>query len=184
MADISATFHEGEEKKIASWKFWAIFPGLCLTTILIALESTILATALPTIVSELHSSSLSVWAINAYTLTFTAVQPLFGQCADFFGRKPTLMTALSLFLVGSGVCGAAKNTAMLVAGRAVQGLGGGGLSILPALVVCDLVALKERAKYQIIILGSFSLGMFVGPVGEQAISICRSPSETALHPSR
>ncbi|CAG8974267.1 hypothetical protein HYALB_00008962 [Hymenoscyphus albidus] len=145
-------------------RFWAIFPGLCLTAILTSLESTILATALPTIVSDLHASTLSVWAINAYTLTYTAVQPLFGQTADLFGRKSSIVTSLALFLIGSGVCGTANNVATLVAGRAIQGLGGGGISILPPMVVSDLVPLRERPKYSAVILGATAMGTFLGPI--------------------
>lgn len=145
-------------------RFWALFPGLCLTTILTALESTILATALPTIVNDLHASTSSVWAINAYTLTYTAVQPLFGQAADLFGRKASIMMALSLFLIGCSICGAANNVAMLVAGRSIQGLGGGGISILPPMVISDLVPQRSRPKYNAIVMGAFAIGTFLGPL--------------------
>lgn len=151
-------------KKHDRRRFWAVFPGLCLTTILTAIESTILATALPTIASDLHASTLSVWGINAYTLTYTAVQPLFGQVADLFGRKASIMMALSLFLIGCGICGAANSIAMLVAGRAIQGLGGGGISILPPMVICDLVDQRNRPKYNAIVMGAFAIGTFLGPL--------------------
>ncbi|CAG8956362.1 hypothetical protein HYFRA_00003744 [Hymenoscyphus fraxineus] len=146
------------------WRFWAVFPGLCLASFLCALDSTILSTVLPTIVMELKSSWKSVWMINSYTLTFTAVQPIYGQSADLFGRKICIVTAILLFIIGSGICGGAKNTDMLIAGRAVQGLGGGGLSILPAMVVCDLVPLRERQQYTGIVYGAFAVGTFIGPV--------------------
>ncbi|KUJ12567.1 major facilitator superfamily protein [Mollisia scopiformis] len=146
------------------WRFWAIFPGLCVTSILCALDSTILSTVLPTITSDLHSSSEYVWIINAYTLTFTAIQPLYGQVADIFGRKAAIVVAISLFLLGSGICGGAQSTDMLIGGRAIQGLGGGGLSILPAMVVCDLVPLRERQKYTGLVYGAFAIGTFIGPV--------------------
>lgn len=155
---------EHAKKVTYGWRFWAIFPGLCLVSILTALDSTILSTALPTIVRELQSSSLYVWTINAYTLSLTAVQPVFGQAADIFGRKVAIVAAIALFLLGSGICGGAKSTAMLVGGRAVQGLGGGGLSILPAMIVCDLVPLRERQKYTAFIYAAFAIGTFIGPV--------------------
>ena len=100
----------------------------------------------------------------AYTLTFTAIQPFYGQAADFFGRKVVLAASIIMFLLGSGLCGGAFGTQMLIAGRAVQGLGGGGLSILPAMVVCDLVPLRERQKYIGIIYGAFAIGTFIGPI--------------------
>jgi len=148
----------------SGWRFWAVFPGLCLTSILCALDSTILSIALPTIAADLHSSSLFVWIINGYTLTFTAIQPLYGQAADIFGRKKTLLVAIVLFMLGSGICGGANYVGMLIVGRAVQGLGGGGLSILPAMVVSDMVPLRERQKYTGIVYGAFAIGTFIGPV--------------------
>ena len=146
------------------WRFWAVFPGLCLVTILSALDATVLSTALPTIVRELQSSSLYVWTINAYTLASTAVQPLYGQAANIFGRKIVITTAIILFLAGSGICGGAHNTAMLVGGRAVQGIGGGGISILPATIICDLVPLRERQTYTAVIYAAFAVGTSIGPV--------------------
>ncbi|TGO34060.1 hypothetical protein BHYA_0214g00110 [Botrytis hyacinthi] len=146
------------------WQFWAIFPGLCLASVLCALDSTILSTALPTITADLNSSSSYVWIINAYTVTFTAIQPFYGQFADIFGRKSATIIAICFFLLGGGICAGAGHTSMLISGRAVQGLGGGGLSILPAMVVCDLVSLRERQKYTGLIYGAFAIGTFIGPV--------------------
>ncbi|KAF4635954.1 hypothetical protein G7Y89_g2121 [Cudoniella acicularis] len=140
------------------------FPGLCITSLFYALDSTILSTALPTIAADLNSSSLYIWIVNAYIITFTAVQQLYGQCAHIFGRKKSLLVAISLFLLGSGICGGAHNTNMVIGGRAVQGLGGGGLSIIPGMVVCDVVPLRERAKHTGVVYGAFALGTFIGPV--------------------
>ena len=156
--------NEQNASEARDWRFWAIFPGLCLTSVLTALDSTVLSTALPTIVGELHSASLYVWTINAYTLTFTAAQPFYGQVANLFGCKATLSAAIAAFMFGSIICGVAKDTATLIAGRAVQGIGGGGLSILLAMVVCDLVPLRDRQKYTGLIYGAFAIGTFIGPV--------------------
>ncbi|ESZ99146.1 major facilitator transporter [Sclerotinia borealis F-4128] len=145
------------------WKFWAIFPGLCLASTLCALDSTILSTALPTITASLDSSSNYICIINAYTLTFTAIQPFCGQIADILGRKHATIIAICIFLLGSGICAGANETSMLIGGRAVQGLGGGGLSILPAMVVCDLVSLRERQKYTGLIYRPFAIGTFIEP---------------------
>ncbi|KAF7912937.1 uncharacterized protein EAF01_001958 [Botrytis porri] len=92
---------EPNSTKRHGWQFWAIFPGLCLASVLCALDSTILSTALPTITSNLNSSSSYVWVINAYTVTFTAIQPFYGQFADIFGRKVPLLLgfmALPLYM--------------------------------------------------------------------------------------
>ncbi|KAF7895300.1 hypothetical protein EAF00_007114 [Botryotinia globosa] len=155
---------EPNPTKRHGWQFWAIFPGLCLASVLCALDSTILSTALPTITADLNSSSSYVWIINAYTVTFTAIQPFYGQFTDIFGRKSATIVAICFFLLGSGICAGAGHTSMLISRRAVQGLGGGGLSILPAMVVCDLVSLRERQKYTGLIYGAFAIGTFIGPV--------------------
>ncbi|TGO48214.1 hypothetical protein BCON_0247g00080 [Botryotinia convoluta] len=146
---------EPNPTKRHGWQFWAIFPGLCLASVLCALDSTILSTALPTITADLNSSSSYIWIINAYTVTFTAIQPFYGQFADIFGRKSATIIAICFFLLGSGICAGAGHTSMLISGRAVQGLGGGGLSILPAMV---------RQKYTGLIYGAFAIGTFIGPV--------------------
>ncbi|KAI9667764.1 MAG: hypothetical protein M1821_000581 [Bathelium mastoideum] len=156
--------NKNDASQARGWRFWTIFPGLCLTSVLTALDSTILSTALPTIVGELHSASSYVWTINAYTLTFTAAQPFYGQFTNLFGRKAALSVAIAVFMLGSIICGVAKDTTTLIAGRAVQGIGAGGLSILPAMVVCDLVPLRERQKYTGFIYGAFAIGTFIGPV--------------------
>lgn len=93
-----------------------------------------------------------------------AVQPLYGQAADIFGRKATHIAAIVLFLIGSCICGLAKRTAVLVVGRTIQGVGGGGLSIMPSMIISDLVPLRERQKYTGIIYGTFAIGTFIGPV--------------------
>ncbi|TGO47499.1 hypothetical protein BOTNAR_0522g00020 [Botryotinia narcissicola] len=155
---------EPNPTKRHGWQFWGIFPGFCLASVLCALDSTILSTALPTITAELKSLSSYVWIINAYTVTFTAIQPFYGQFADIFGRKIATIIAIYFFLLGSGICARAGHTSMLISGRAVQGPGGGGLSILPAMVVCDLVSLRDRQNYTGLIYGAFAIGTFIGPV--------------------
>ncbi|KAF5015620.1 hypothetical protein F66182_12984 [Fusarium sp. NRRL 66182] len=93
-----------------------------------------------------------------------AVQPLYGQASDIFGRRIPLIASIAMFTLGSGLCGGASNTAMLIAGRAVQGLGGGGLFVMVDIIVADLVPLRERQKYMSMIMGTFALGTFVGPI--------------------
>jgi EmrB/QacA subfamily drug resistance transporter len=146
------------------WQFWAVFPGLCFCSFLTAFDASVIFTALPTIVNDLHSGELYIWTINAYTLAMTALQPLYGQIADIFGRRATLVVAITLFLIGSLVCALSTSTITLVVGRAVQGMGGGGLSILPGMIICDLVPLRERQKYTSIIYGAFAIGTFIGPI--------------------
>ncbi|KAL8874987.1 MAG: hypothetical protein Q9198_006592 [Flavoplaca austrocitrina] len=105
-------------------RFWAIILALAVTGLLTALEATITSTALPTIIEALGGASLYVWVINLYFLTMTAFQPLFGQLANVFGRRYPLIFATAIFTFGSGICGGANNIAMMIAGRALQGIGG------------------------------------------------------------
>jgi MFS family permease len=92
-----------------------------------------------------------------------AVQPLFGQLSDIFGRRWPMITAVSLLILGSAISGAATSGSMLIAGRSVQGIGGGGIGLLIELVICDLVPLRERSKFLAIVMMTFSLGTSLGP---------------------
>jgi hypothetical protein len=95
-------------KKGYGWRFWAIFPGLCIGGLLSALDTTILSTVLPTISHDLDSQLLYVWAINGYFVSQTAVQPLYGQVANIFGRRWPMVFSVALFALGSGLCGGAS----------------------------------------------------------------------------
>lgn len=107
--------------------FWIILVSLCAATLLVALDLSIISTALPTIAADLGSQDLYVWVANAYILSSTAVQPMYGQMANIFGRRSLTLFAIAAFALGSGVAGGATSTGMLIAGRTVQGLGGGGI---------------------------------------------------------
>ena len=107
-----------------------IFGGLMLVLLLAALDQTIVATALPTIVGDLGGLSHLAWVTSAYLLAQTAVTPLYGKLGDLYGRKRVLQSAVVLFLFGSALCGLAQTMTELIAFRAVQGLGGGGLIVL------------------------------------------------------
>lgn len=146
------------------WQFWAVFPGLCFASFLTAFDASVVFTALPTMVEQLQAAKNYVWIINAYTLAMTVGQPLYGQVANILGRKWTMIGATILFLIGSLFCGLAKSTAVLILGRAIQGTGGGGLSVLPGMIICDIVPLRERQKYTGITYGAFAIGTFMGPV--------------------
>jgi MFS family permease len=146
------------------WRFWAIFPALGVSAALTALDTTILSTALPTVVDALGADALSIWLLNAYTLPMTAVQPVYGQAANIFGRKPTILVAIALFCAGSGICAAAHTTAVMIAGRVVQGLGAGGVSVLPSMIIGDLVPLRQRPKFQGFVYVAFAVGTDLGPV--------------------
>lgn len=126
--------------------FWFIFVSICVALFLSALELTAVSTALPTIAHELHANDF-VWVGSAYALSSTAFQPMSGGLAQIFGRRPALLSCLALFALGSGICGGASSMPMLIGGRTVQGLGGGGIQSLSAIVLADMVTLQERGMY-------------------------------------
>ncbi|KAH8669583.1 major facilitator superfamily domain-containing protein [Tricladium varicosporioides] len=156
---------DGTETKdfSADWRFWIIFVALAFTSLLTAIEATVTSTALPTIAQVLNAQEVYVWFVNSFFLTCTIVQPLYGQFANIFGRRWPILFAISTFALGSGLCGGAKSSAMLIAGRAIQGLGLGGVNVMIDCVVCDLVPLRNRPNFMALIYVVFSIGTSVGP---------------------
>ncbi|KAJ0365393.1 hypothetical protein COL26b_012073 [Colletotrichum chrysophilum] len=150
--------------KTQGWRFWAVFQGLCLAMLLTGLDASILATSLPTIVSDLHGGALYIWTMNGYFLTTAVVQPLMGQAADIFGRRIPMLVALSLFTLGSGLCGGSTSLPMLIAARLIQGFGGGGLFVMTNTIIADLTPLRDRMKYVSLVMIFFTLGSFLGPI--------------------
>jgi EmrB/QacA subfamily drug resistance transporter len=142
----------------------AIFSGLMLVLLLAALDQTIVATALPTIVGELGGLEHLAWVTSAYLLAQTAVTPLYGKLGDLYGRKRILQSAVVLFLAGSVLCGLAADMTQLIAFRAVQGLGGGGLIVLTQAVVGDVVPPRERGRYQGLFGAVFGVSSVAGPL--------------------
>ncbi|QGZ48732.1 DHA2 family efflux MFS transporter permease subunit [Streptomyces sp. QHH-9511] len=138
--------------------------ALLLGMLLAALDQTIVSTALPTIVSELGGMEHLSWVVTAYMLAATAATPLWGKLGDQYGRKKLFQTAIVLFLIGSALCGIAQNMPQLIAFRAVQGLGGGGLMVLSMAIVGDLVSPRERGRYQGLFGAVFGATSVLGPL--------------------
>ncbi|KAK8047156.1 hypothetical protein PG996_015220 [Apiospora saccharicola] len=157
------TASPGPSKGGYSWQFWVIFLALAITSLLVSVESTVVSTALPSISGYLDAGENYVWFVNAYFLTSTACLPLFGQLADMFGRRGLTLCIVAIFGVGSGICGGASSTAMLIGGRAVQGIGGGGVNLMVQMIVCDLVPLRDRGRFMGVILAVFAVGTSIGP---------------------
>ncbi|HKS89807.1 MAG TPA: MDR family MFS transporter, partial [Stellaceae bacterium] len=141
-----------------------VFGALMLVMLLASLDQTIVATALPTIVGELGGLAHLSWIVTAYLLATTVVTPLYGKLGDLFGRKIVLQSAVLLFLLGSALCGISNSMGELIAFRALQGLGGGGLMVTTMAAVGDIVSPRERGRYQGIFGGVFGFSTVVGPL--------------------
>jgi EmrB/QacA subfamily drug resistance transporter len=141
-----------------------VLGALMLGMLLAALDQTIVATALPTIVGDLGGLNHLSWVVTAYLLTSTAVTPLWGKLSDLYGRRGTFQAAIVIFLVGSMLSGLSQNMVELIAFRAVQGLGGGGLMALALAIVGDLVSPRERGRYQGWFGAVFALASVGGPL--------------------
>ncbi|TDQ46912.1 MDR family MFS transporter [Actinorugispora endophytica] len=141
-----------------------VFVGLMLTMLLSALDQTIVGTALPTIVGELHGLEQLSWVITAYMLAVTIGMPIYGKAGDLFGRKSVFMFAIVVFLVGSVLSGIAQDMTQLILFRAVQGIGGGGLMIGAQAIIADIVSARERGRYMGLIGAVFGLSSVAGPL--------------------
>ncbi|MED7822183.1 MFS transporter [Streptomyces chiangmaiensis] len=138
--------------------------ALLLGMLLAALDQTIVSTALPTIVSDLGGLEHLSWVVTAYLLASTAATPLWGKLGDQYGRKKLFQAAIVIFLIGSALCGMAQNMLELIAFRAVQGLGGGGLIVLSMAIVGDIVPPRERGRYQGLFGAVFGTTSVLGPL--------------------
>ena len=144
--------------------FRQIFPGVMVAMFLAAADQTILASALPTIASHLGGFEYVSWVVVAYLLAATIAAPLYGHLGDRFGRKPMLMVALGVFTLASALCAAAPTLPTLIAARAVQGLGGGGLMTLAQAVIGEHVPPRDRGRFQGYFAAVFALASTSGPI--------------------
>ena len=147
-------------KRELYWVFSALMLGLFLS----ALDSTIVSTALPTIVGDLHGANHLSWVVVAYLLASTVTTPLWGKLGDLHGRKIYFQAAIVLFLAGSMLCGISTNMIELIIFRAVQGLGGGGLLVGAQAVIADIVAPRDRGRYSGLFGAVFGASTVLGPL--------------------
>ncbi|KAJ2715532.1 hypothetical protein H4R19_001155 [Coemansia spiralis] len=142
----------------------AVFAALSLSMLLASLDLTIVTTAIPKISAEFDALSDATWIATAYMLTTTVLQPLYGRLSDTFGRTPTLVAAILLFMSGSAACGWAPSLGVLIFGRALQGVGGAGLLALVFIVVSDLTSEDERPAYMGVLGAVWSVASVIGPL--------------------
>lgn len=141
-----------------------IIIGLLLAIFLSAVDGTIVSTALPTIVGDLGGLDQLTWVVTSYFVTSTVVALLFGKVSDIYGRRPVFMVSIGLFLVASALAGLSQSMGQLVAFRALQGIGGGGLQALAFIILGDILSPRERGRYMGAFTGTFALSGLVGPL--------------------
>ncbi len=153
-----------ETRQFTHRQIQVIYSGLMLGILLAALDQTIVATALPTIVGELGGLAHLSWVVTAYLLSSTASVPLYGKISDLYGRRTMFRFAIITFLVGSVLAGLAQDMLQLILARGIQGVGGGGLIAMSMTIIGDVVSPRERGRYQGYIGGVFALASVAGPL--------------------
>ncbi|MBN9416220.1 MAG: MFS transporter [Candidatus Eremiobacteraeota bacterium] len=141
-----------------------VFPALMLALSLAALDQNIVGTALPLIVSDLGGLSHISWVVTAFLLASTATTPLYGKLSDLFGRRPLFLAAITIFLIGSALCGLSRTMLQLIVFRGIQGLGAGGLMTLAQTTIADLIPPRERGRYQGVFGAVFAACSVAGPL--------------------
>lgn len=150
--------------QLSKVKLIMVIIGLSLGFFVATLDQTIVATALPTISSDFNALDHITWVATSYLLTTTALQPTYGKISDIFGRKATFLFAITLFEIGSLLCGLSSNMVSLIIFRAMAGLGGGGIIPLVLIIVSDIVPPQDRGKYQGLVGGTYGISSVVGPL--------------------
>ncbi|KAM3075389.1 hypothetical protein ACMFMF_006064 [Clarireedia jacksonii] len=152
-----------EQKK--GWRFLGTFACLAVLNFVCAIDATILSVALPTIATDIHATAIQAfWCGTSFLLCSTVFQPTWASFSHIFGRKSVLLTALLLFSIGTIIASVAKDITLLLVGRCIQGIGGGGLVGLTYVILADMVTLRERGKWMSIISLQWAIGSVIGPV--------------------
>lgn len=177
MASPSQPVPESAPPTLKTSRTAVIMLSLSASVFVSALDITIISTASPAIASHFHSASGYTWIGSAYTLANTATMPTWGKISDIWGRKPLLLAGLLVFFVGSVICSVADSISLLLAGRAIQGVGSAGLNILVNICVSDLFALRDRGLYFGLLSVVWAFASGVGPVlggvfSEKLSSVC------------
>jgi EmrB/QacA subfamily drug resistance transporter len=142
----------------------AAFGAIMLATLLAAMDQTIVATALPRIAGDLHGFDRLSWVVTAYLITSTVTIPAYGKLSDLYGRRRMFVVSISIFLAGSTLCGVASSMGELIAFRALQGIGAGGLLPLSQAAIADLFSPRERGRYQGFVGAMWGAASIIGPL--------------------
>ena len=141
-----------------------VLSGILLCILLAAIDQTVVIPAVPAIAADLHGFGHLSWIVAAYLLTSTAATPVYGKLSDTYGRRALLLPAIVLFVAASMLCGAAQSLWQLIAARALQGVGGAGLMAMAQAAIADVVAPRERGRYQGYMAGTWGVASIAGPV--------------------
>lgn len=160
MVTAPATTESGLTPSQLRWLVWGLLLGLFLSST----EQSVIATALPTMAGELGAASRIAWVVSAYLLTSTISTPLYGKMSDLFGRRIVYQTSITVFVLGSAACALAQTINQMVAARALQGLGGGGLMSLAFVIVGDIVSPRDRGRYIGLFTTVFTVSAITGPL--------------------
>ena len=153
-----------EDTTLAPRRLAPVFAALMLGMFLAALDQTIVSTALPTIVGDLGGLDHLSWVVTSYLLASTASTPLYGKLGDMYGRKPVFLAAILIFLAGSMLSGLSQSMAELIAFRALQGVGAGGLMVGAQAIIADIVPPRDRGRYMGLIGSVFAVASVAGPL--------------------
>ena len=141
-----------------------VFLAIVLGMLMAALDQTIVATALPTIVADLGGAGHQSWVVTSYLLASTIITALVGRLGDLFGRKVVFQSAVTFFVLGSVLCGLSQSMAMLVAARALQGIGGGAITVTATALIGEVIPLRDRGRYQGALGAVFGVTTVIGPL--------------------
>jgi EmrB/QacA subfamily drug resistance transporter len=141
-----------------------VITGILLCILLAAIDQTVVVPAVPAIAADLHGFGHLAWIVSAYLLTSTSATPIYGRLSDIYGRRALLLPAIVIFVIASLLCGGARTLWQLIVFRALQGIGGGGLMAMAQAAIADVVAPRERGKYQAYMAGTWGVASIAGPI--------------------
>ncbi|KAF2843875.1 MFS general substrate transporter, partial [Plenodomus tracheiphilus IPT5] len=144
-------------------KHWLIMASLSFISFMVSLDATILVTVLPVSHLSLHGSAAEAfWTGTSYLLTSAVFQPVIASASQYLGRQQLLVASITLFTFGTAFCALAHDFTVMLTGRCIQGVGGGGIIAITQVIFCDMVPLRERPKYFSMVLSSWSVGSIIG----------------------